>query len=419
MIFNHCIGGGKKSAFVTVYGAPSETVTLTPLNGSPVSLTLNANGISSVKEIPIGLYNVIGSTSKEILTSGRSVLVEKNTTKVNAYPDGAIYWFGNGDVNGDSLYKGAYTYTAGQVPDGKSGSSGRGDLVAEADYVGASMSVPSSSGSKYGGTTWSPQISVDGYSYVNLYAYSRHSSRAAFGFPAEKATKWATDMYVAPEDSVYQLYSMAVPSGRTSGYLGASVFNCTSGATSAYAYIKAAWRDDKEVTPIGEQLAGTNSVKVLSDTYRYLSSNGSWSTAGSISTDNYVGSNSSGFNTALIPVGSFSFSGNSTRLRLSFYGYCPSVNFYVDGFRWAICTSDANKALYQTTNDVTSDNTQIAKGIAKLAYNNGTYKTYEIDLASDAIPANKPLYVYFWSKDAATDIAHFRGTLTASLYYEA
>lgn len=424
MIFNQFIGI-KRTAIVTLYGALSEDVTLTPVGGTALApVTLNAHGISDTTvEIPLGIYTVVGSVSSEILPNGRMVIVDKTTTEVKAYPDGAIFWFGNGGTDGDSLFSvmGGWTKTKGHKPSGKSGDGGADSYHTGAykdGYVYAGVNPPASS-TKHATSGYSKNtISCAGYSYVNVYARGTNTSRTGIGFPPKSAASWSTSIYSNITSTSKQLYSMEIPSDRTEGRLAASAFNA-SNQSGATAYIYAAWFDDKEATPIGEQKAGTHSINVLSNTYRYMSSSGAWAKAGNVSTDNYVGTKDGIYNSALIPVGSYSFTGTSTRLRLSFYGYCPSVDFYVDGFRWAICTSDANKALYQGCDAVTTDDSQVATGIATLAYNNGVYKTYEIDLKSEAIPANTPLYVYFWSKDDSTGVAHFRSTLTATMYYEA
>ena len=425
MLFN-IPTGGKAKAVVSFCGAPGETITLIHRNGTTFTdIVLNEHGKSvGTYEIPTGSYIVEGSVSSEILTTGRAVEINKDTTVVTSYPPGAIFWFGNGDTDGDSLYIGDYVYTGGQVPDGKSGSNGYGSLSMEADYVGASCSCPSSSGSKYGGTTWSPLISVEGYSHINIYGYSRHSSRAGFGFPAEKATKWATDMYVSPDDSVYQLYSMAIPSGRTSGYLGASVFNCTSGSVSAYAYIKAAWRDTTNVLPMGELPTATNSINVGSETLRYGTSCASyWGAAQAYSDENYFGKKSEGYNIALLNLGSFTIPDGArpTKLRLSFYGYRSSQS----NFCWAICTSNKNMTLYGkggaigVVGEFDGDDTQIAMGTKSLSgISTSSYSTMTFDFETDAIPSDTPLYMYLWPSDQGTQgVSHINRYLKATVYY--
>lgn len=92
MIFNIPVGG-KRSVLVSVYGAVNETVTLTSAKGEVFTAITNENGIAAALELPVGVYTVVGSVSKGALAS-RTVTVDKNTTVVTAYPDGAIYWYG-------------------------------------------------------------------------------------------------------------------------------------------------------------------------------------------------------------------------------------------------------------------------------------------------------------------------------------
>lgn len=394
-------GGSKRAALCYFSGAVSETLTIAKDGTTVATVATNSSGdTETAVELKQGTYTITGSVS------GYTKTVEiKEGGTYKAYPDGLVlYWYGR-LLNG-------FTFThanTGATP------------VYNTNYLHTQGAT-----SYYCLVRGTTAVSVDPYSKLHMVqsllwggtAYSCCGLRNTTAVPSG-----ATGGYVAfanfsgtQQESVIDIASL------TGDYYVSQSFY--SGGTDTFAI----WLDGESSnesdggeggTDSGvETLAGTNSVDVLDETYRYLSSNGAWSTAGSISTDNYVGANSSEVNSALIPVGSFSFDGNSTKLRLSFYGYCPSINFQNDGFRWAICTSDANKTLYQTTDDVTTDPSQIAKGTATLAYNNGVYTTYEIDLASTAIPADTPLYVYFWPKDSATDIAHFRSTLTASLYYE-
>lgn len=421
MIFNHFFGGGKRTAIVSLYGALSEDVTLTALDGTVYdAVTLNAHGISDITlEIPVGIYTITGSVSSEILPEGRMVVVDKDTTKITAYPSGAIYWFGNGDTDGDSLYAGGYAYYGGYVPSGKSGKSGYGQKTSGDTTVGASCSCPSSAGSTYGGTTFSPQISLDGYSYVNIYGTCYSTSKAAFGFPASRATSWSTDMYVKPTQTSYQLYSMAVPEDQTEGYLAISVFGCTSGSTYSSATIKAAWMDDIATVPIGEIATSINSIDVGTETYRYSPQAGAdWGASGLYSTEAYFGTSGDGYNTLLIDLGKYTIpeGATPTRLRLSFYGYRSSQSY----FCWAICTSKSNKEMYEgLEGEFDGDDTQIAMGTQSLnSVTSSSYTTMTFDFETDAIPSGTPLYMYLWSSDqGANGVSHITRYLTAKVYY--
>lgn len=105
MIFNIAVAGKRKVA-VTVYGAPSETVTITD-GTNTYTVTTDSHGIgTTTPEVKFGTYTVSGTKSATVsgFASGRSVTVAKSTTTVTAYPPGALYWLGNGDASGDALY---------------------------------------------------------------------------------------------------------------------------------------------------------------------------------------------------------------------------------------------------------------------------------------------------------------------------
>lgn len=401
--------GGVRTVPVQVYGAANETITITD-GKNTYTVTTDASGKgTTMPEIKYGTYTVTGTISWNALPSGHTVTVDKNTTQITAWTGEMVYWFG--------VFADGVSYTSFNNASGYPVNQTNRIYVDPAQgYVGGlafSPNMARGSATKLNSCiTWNPQNSNYATCGIGLSTSAAvdtsgvASSYVAYVQGASKVTLYSCD--ISSLDAAAKYYIKMRQFGNEF-------------------YVHAVWFGDSQNESEGggggadsgvETLAGTNSVDVLDETYRYLSSNGAWSTAGSISTDNYVGANSSEVNSALIPVGSFSFDGNSTKLRLSFYGYCPSVNFYTKGFRWAICTSNANKALYQTTDDVTTDGTQVAKGTATFAYNNGTYKTYEIDLSSASIPSGTQLYVYLWPNGSATDIAHFRGTITASLYYE-
>lgn len=86
MIFNIPVGG-KRSVVVSVYGAANETITLAHSNGTVFSVKHGG-----IMELPYGTYTVTGGISKY----SKTATVNKNTTRINAWPDGATiyYWYG-------------------------------------------------------------------------------------------------------------------------------------------------------------------------------------------------------------------------------------------------------------------------------------------------------------------------------------
>lgn len=90
MIFNIPAGGAQK-ARVSVYGAASETVTLTHEKGKVFNTQTDSSGVGGTIEIPVGMYTITGSYSGYT----KKMLVLKTTKEVYAMPNGDIvYWYG-------------------------------------------------------------------------------------------------------------------------------------------------------------------------------------------------------------------------------------------------------------------------------------------------------------------------------------
>lgn len=161
----YAAGGGKVT--IPVHGAPNETVTLTGVKGESFTATTNEHGIAAALELPVGVYTVVGSVSKDALAS-RSVTVDKNTTEVTAYPPGAVFWFGNGDTEGDTLWSkcGGWGIAHGAYPTGYSYTG-----AANASYANGAASGTT------GWNTWASQRA----SSTQYGATSYIQNRIAFG----------------------------------------------------------------------------------------------------------------------------------------------------------------------------------------------------------------------------------------------
>lgn len=111
MIFNIPVGGAKKVDII-LNGAPGETVTYSGKDSG--SVVLNGNGKGTIYQVKAGAYTFTGSIS------GSKAATIKNTGTVNMYPDGAIFWYGNGDAEGDSLWSkcGGWLWDTGCYPSG-------------------------------------------------------------------------------------------------------------------------------------------------------------------------------------------------------------------------------------------------------------------------------------------------------------
>ena len=422
MLFNIPVGG-KRTAVVSVYGAANETITLISSKGQTYSgITLDEHGISTqAYELPVGSYVIKGSRSIELFTYGREVNIAKDTTVITAYPPGAIYWFGNGKKSGDSLYAGAYSLIRGHLPEAASQTNTFNTEYTktnDTDYtIGVKAEVPSSAGSYYCGTRYSPKFQLEGYDYVNFYASCSNVNRFGFGFPASKPTtpsantaakKWDSDtMYVEPTTTSYKMYSMKVT--RTSGYFAMSHFDHKGGTYSCS--VKAIWRDTTNKIPQGAIYDKTVSVAVA-DTYRYCNAiSGGFKSGYSLS---YVGQGTDDYNAMMIPVPAFSFNGTGLRLKMSINCWSP----YDDGYtyRWAVTTSRANEELYTGYGAVTDAN-QIMTGTFTPAYNAGSFGYQTFTLEGGEIPANTPLYIYLWRNVTTYGNIHVQGTVNITLQY--
>jgi hypothetical protein len=71
----------------------------------------------------------------------------------------------------------------------------------------------------------------------------------------------------------------------------------------------------------------SNKINVDTQTYRYTSENRSrpWGISNSYSKENYFGDKKISYNTCLIPIGSFDFDGEVSKIELKAYVYKPST----------------------------------------------------------------------------------------------
>lgn len=103
MLVNTIIYQNPPPSFLCMFnGAPSETLTITNVNDSTYtySTTTNSHGVTDEPTTIVkGTYSIKGSISGYTRT-GVSI-TEAGT--YNAYPDSAIFWYGNGNNTGDTL----------------------------------------------------------------------------------------------------------------------------------------------------------------------------------------------------------------------------------------------------------------------------------------------------------------------------
>ncbi len=82
-------------------GATSEELIITSINGTTYSTTTSITGAT---ETPIYLYPGLHTVTGGVSGYTRTVNIAEMGGTYNAYPDGAIFWFGNGDESNDTLW---------------------------------------------------------------------------------------------------------------------------------------------------------------------------------------------------------------------------------------------------------------------------------------------------------------------------
>lgn len=224
------VGGVARLAFssevtVAVNGAPGETVSYT--GEASGSVVLDSHGAYSGLVLDSGNYTFTGSVSGY----SKAVTLSDDGT-VNVYPDGALFWYGNGNASGDSLWSklGGWSHYGGHVPSGGNGGAGSSSQSVGANSISVNCSCQSSP-TYYGGTSYSNNaVSLAGYSTIHAKV-SGDTNNGAFGWgcPSARAASWETSIFSAGSAA------KAIPSGRTTGYLALAAYNCRF-ANNVYGY---------------------------------------------------------------------------------------------------------------------------------------------------------------------------------------
>lgn len=197
MIFNIPVGFGQSQsevATVSVYGAPSETVILTHSNGNAFSLTANDG---STITIPAGEYTVIGSVSG----FSKTTTVTKNTTRIDAWPDGATiyYWFGLKNHSGWT--------TEAKLPkyDGMSGTGITVNRNNKVKPTGSSEQTNSyyftTTGDKgRGGSAYTGKVAINGGDLYVMYENAQNKNHLSFNTTTSVSSDWTPFSYVSVPD---------------------------------------------------------------------------------------------------------------------------------------------------------------------------------------------------------------------------
>lgn len=394
MIFNVSTAG-KRKALCTFLGAVGEILTFKQ-DGLAVATVQEGTAI----ELKQGVYDVTGSKS-----GFTKRITVKNPGQYNVYPDGALYWYGREIVPFDFV--------------SMNNNSAFGSLTKNTDSMTLAYTCGWTKTKAVAALTES-KLDLSGYKTLRFRQYA--STSGINGYAAVMNTR-AITYDTAHAGGIFSVKERTNAASLTeyaldistldSGYVGAAIWEYNE--KEVYLYISAIWLDDPKTYT--ETEGGTNTV-ALSDTLQYttVSTSQGWAAPGAFGqSENYFGFKTGDCNTALIPIGSFAFSSHSTRLRLSFTGHRPSSDF--NQFRWALCSSDANKALYQNVTTAVADSSQITSGTATLVnYPAGANSVFSFDFPTENIPADTDLYVYLWPYERS-GVAHISSDISATIYY--
>lgn len=442
------VNSGKKSVVVSVHGTANEEITIT--NNITKKSVVVKDG--DTVELKVGEYTVLGAknTSQNALPNGRVVKVTKNTTKITSYPDGALYWYGievvpwSPATSISSYDEGSATEVTSSTPNYLQ------------TYISKLTSAKADETISYycdANSRWTTTntVNTSGYNTIKFdYARVRFQGITdathylRIGYCSSPTYELTGNSYTSTADRT--TYSISSP--KTSVYIGHSAVCHLNGTALQGKYegrLYAVWLDGKiqeeedetvkEPTSSSQDgstsgdtsgdLSGgdssgiidTKSISVTRDTYRYgTECVTKWGQAGDYSTENYFGQKQGSYNIALIPIGKFSFSGRSVKLRLQFFGY-RSVQ---GSTRWAICTSDANKKNYEGKSGAVTDSTRIATGVASLdVFSTSSYETITFDFYTKSIPSDTDLYVYLWPSGSGQDgVSHITRNLKVQVFCE-
>ena len=104
MAIYNLIGGTASKLNITLYGGYEDVVTLTNVRNGQKYENINL-GSSMKKEIEIrsGTYSISSTHLSSTKVSLPDIEIKKDVTSINIYPKGAIFWYGNGDADGERL----------------------------------------------------------------------------------------------------------------------------------------------------------------------------------------------------------------------------------------------------------------------------------------------------------------------------
>jgi len=193
---------------VTLNGGISETISYSGTSSGSVTLGTNGKGTVS---LPTGTYTFTGGLSGHS-TGSVSITAAKT---VNVYPAGALFWYGNGDTSGDSLYNSGNTFAEDNYvyPSGAS----RNKLVtvtvtAGTNDISIKMKYTSSDGYAKvatGTATFQRSVNLSGYTKINIKSsgdgtiYAATAKTTGFSSNGSVSASSGGSMNIAPYIAVF------------------------------------------------------------------------------------------------------------------------------------------------------------------------------------------------------------------------
>jgi hypothetical protein len=395
MLFNIPVGG-KRSTVVSVYGAASETVTITDEKGTIYTATTDDTGYGGELEIKFGNYTVAGSVSGY---SG-SVTVDKTTTIINAWPanDAIYFWHGAapaGAWSGDDYVAGSY------VTELSKWSTENGKLYVEAysKYSNAIIGTASA-------------VDLTGIDQLHFAVDSCNANNTYFVVSPTKDLSQKVIEYRDPNGSNH-IVSLDV-SALTGFYYIAFYVHVYDYLTTRTCTVSRVWGT---VDPTGT-IRSTKQEIAIGNTYRYANSliAGDWVKVSSLrfGSIHYFGQGTEDYNAMMVPVKAFNYSGSFERLWLALYLWTSDKSNHT--FRWAVTTSTANAEAYKLGVGDVEDAYQLAQGVWTPPYSDA-FQWFTIGLDVENIPSGTPFYIYLWRDNTTYGNIHVTSSAVVTLNY--
>ena len=446
-----------------LYGAPNETITLTDLlTEESREYNLDSNGECIIEKINHGVYNLLGSISKEVYPEGRLAFLDSTTPSIvkdqkvckilKAYPDTTWFWFGlqfgewkccqevpqSDPFTKETYYKDEELTNTCSVDKEKgclkiySQSSKKDKQYAWTGYIAKPLE-PLGTGRICFLGNQSGSGAPSGIKY-SITAGLAQNNKDTSSSTLEPGYTFNLQASIEKERGIFE--ASTVRYQKTPMMPVVFIANNTSKddtVTQISAEIYAIWMDEFEAvaTGITEEFSGKVSANTLRSDI-VLTRGTSWGPHSSTTYENFFGRstdwNGSGLDSnssMAIPL-QFSFPGNSKNLLYKMGYYIPYAPWEC---YWAISTDlepYRAKSINQNVNgvfpEVTNDPNQLARGTFVLPPTNIDPEDEEKRwiFPCTKIPKNKRFYLILYSKEAyRIGAAHGQGNFSAWVEYGA